>query len=114
MKTFAEATLFVDVDRRTAASRPTSKSSRSCSPRRSATSPPCVLRAVRGMRRGELASLRRSDINAERLEIAVAGASDRSRLKATKTRRRRTVQIDAGREMPAGIGRGSTTGQRAA
>lgn len=55
-----------------------------------------VLGAVTGMRRGELASLRRSDIDAELLEIKVASATDRmGRPKTTKTRRRRTVQIDA-------------------
>lgn len=54
----------------------------------SAPSPGCAV--------GSLAGLRRTDINAERLEISFAAAADRSgRLKATKTRQRRTVPIDA-------------------
>jgi integrase len=57
--------------------------------------PLLVLGSVTGMRRGELVGLRRHRIDIRRLEIIVDTASDQGgRVKATKTRRRRTVQID--------------------
>ncbi len=53
-----------------------------------------ALGAVTGMRRGELVTLRRSDLRANRWEIVVATASDGTDVKTTKTRRERTVSVD--------------------
>jgi integrase len=56
--------------------------------------PLLVLAAVTGMRRGELVTIRRSDLRATKLEIVVWTASDGDQIKATKTRRERVVSVD--------------------
>jgi site-specific recombinase XerD len=57
--------------------------------------PVLVLGAMTGMRRGELVTIRRSDLRIAKLEIVVWTASDGTEVKTTKTRRERVVSVDA-------------------
>jgi integrase len=57
--------------------------------------PILVLGAVTGMRRGELAGVRRSCIDRTRSLLTVAVAIDGTRVKATKTRKERHFSIDS-------------------
>jgi site-specific recombinase XerD len=57
--------------------------------------PVLVLGAVTGMRRGELVTIRRSDLRLAKLEIVVWTASDGTEVTTTKTRRERVVSVDA-------------------
>jgi integrase len=56
--------------------------------------PLLVLGAVTGMRRGELVGIRRSRINWKACKITVDIAMDGRRVKATKTRKERTIHVD--------------------
>jgi hypothetical protein len=57
--------------------------------------PLLTLGAVTGMRRGELVTVRRSRVRHEQGQLVVDAASDGKRVKPTKTRKERTVAVDA-------------------
>lgn len=57
--------------------------------------PLLTLEAVTGLRPGEVRALRRSRLNPRQLRLEIDTAADRKGIKATKTRRRREVAVDA-------------------
>jgi integrase len=56
--------------------------------------PLLTLRAVTGMRRGELVTVRRSRLHPDEGQLTVDASTDRKRVKSTKTRKERTVAVD--------------------